>query len=68
MVDEARETSNSVTAHREPPPSFGMVAHIWGGHLETTDDEPPPAQPAEVALDAGGVELPSQRAPRVKVD
>jgi hypothetical protein len=68
MADEAHETPNSVPAHREPPPSLGRVAHIWAGHFGTVDADEHDAEPAEVARDAGAIELRSQRMPRVKVD
>jgi hypothetical protein len=67
MVDEAHHTSDPVNAHREPPPSLGMVAHIWAGHLGPLDSSEP-EEPAEFALDAGAIELLSPRAARVKVD
>jgi hypothetical protein len=40
MSNETDETSNSVFPHREPPPSLGLVAHMWAGHLAPgeTDD------------------------------
>jgi hypothetical protein len=40
MVDETHEVdtaSNSGSIHREPPPSLGMVAHIWAEHLGPVD-------------------------------
>jgi hypothetical protein len=48
MDDEAGKAdsaSNSVVMHREPPPSLGMVAHIWAGHVGPTelDTTEPPA-------------------------
>ncbi len=33
-------TSNSGPMHREPPPSLGMVAHIWAGHLGPVEHGP----------------------------
>jgi hypothetical protein len=42
MSDEAGKldgTSNSMPVLREPPPSLGMVAHIWAGHLGSADSE-----------------------------
>jgi hypothetical protein len=68
MSDETGEVdtpSNSVSAHREPPPSLGMVAHIWAGHLGPVETAEQAEQAAEVALEPGAIELPSQRAARV---
>jgi hypothetical protein len=63
MADEAHETSNSVLAHREPPPSLGMVAHIWAGHLGPVDADADPDVAANPPLDAGMIEVPSPHAP-----
>jgi hypothetical protein len=77
MADEAHETSNPVPAHREPPPSLGMVAHIWGGHLGSLDGapldaglDPDPDATADSSpsLDGGTIELPLPRHSRVKVE
>ncbi len=68
MVDEAHQTSDPVNPHREPPPSLGMVAHIWAGHLGPLEAVEAAGPPPEVALDDGAIELPSPRAPRVQVD
>jgi hypothetical protein len=43
MADEAGQfdlTSNSTGVYREPPPSLGMVAHIWAGHVGSMDADP----------------------------
>jgi hypothetical protein len=52
MAEQVCEASNPVSPHREPPPSLGMVAHIWGGHLELTDSPEQAEQPGEVAVSA----------------
>jgi hypothetical protein len=68
MSDETGEVdtpSNSVSAHREPPPSLGMVAHIWAGHLEPLETAESDEESAEVALEPVASELPSHGAARV---
>ncbi len=40
MDDESDGAANSSFVYREPPPSLGMVAHIWAGQLGPTADEP----------------------------
>jgi hypothetical protein len=65
MSDETHETSNPAPAHREPPPSLGMIAHIWGGHLGSVDVDAP-AEPADSAADPVVVIDPAP--PRVTVD
>jgi hypothetical protein len=43
MADEAGQfdpASNSTGVYREPPPSLGMVAHIWAGHVGSMDADP----------------------------
>ena len=43
MADEANNfdpASNAAGVYREPPPSLGMVAHIWAGHVGSMDAEP----------------------------
>lgn len=67
MADKARDTSNSLPEHREPPPSLGMVAHIWAGHQGPVDHREEAGEPAEIALDSAAVELTAPQAARVKV-
>jgi hypothetical protein len=70
-LDDADAASNSVPVPREPPPSLGMVAHIWAGHLGPVETEPagvvgldPEAPPADEAT----ITLPSPRAEAATVD
>ena len=46
-VGEADMASDSVTTYHEPPPSLGMVAHIWAGHLGPAEGEPAPPVESE---------------------
>jgi hypothetical protein len=74
MIDGVNETSNSISVHREPPPSSGMVAHIWAGHLGPVEpdgiDVVVDGSPVEAGigdeLDSGVVRLPEPRDARVK--
>ena len=45
MGSKADERANPAFPHREPPPSLGMVAHIWAEHL--APDKPAPASEAD---------------------
>jgi hypothetical protein len=69
MADEARKfdpASNSAGAYREPPPSLGMVAHIWAGHVGVMDADPVdlPALGGDAAPEEGA----SQRKPTAARD
>ncbi len=81
MGDEAGKASarsdswsNSGSMHREPPPSLGMVAHIWAGHLGAGEPDPRAAaemepEPVSGSLPAGSViTLPSPEPAPTSVD
>ena len=58
MADEASQTSSPIPAHREPPPSLGMVAHIWAGHLGSL--EVSDAAAAVEVVDEPGLQRPAR--------
>ena len=76
MADEAGTfdpASNPAGVYREPPPSLGMVAHIWAGHVGSLDADPVelPALRADDGPTLGGDGRPegaSQRNPTAARD
>jgi hypothetical protein len=60
MSDDTADTvdtvSDSGSTYHEPPPSLGMVAHIWAGHLGPAEGESAPPADSEDAVEMAAAE------------